>query len=90
MCLFTGIIAGYLAYDCLHFALHHWQSGRWLPWLAQLRRTHLRHHFVDQQHSFGISSPLVDLVLGSLPPELKQSAPGQEQARTAKLVSSRL
>ena len=87
LCVYTGMMAGYLAYDCLHYALHHWQSGRWVPWLAQLRRTHLRHHFVDKDHSFGISSPLVDVLLGSLPPGVKQPDLGQSHSRAAKLVS---
>ena len=72
LCVFTGMTAGYLAYDCLHYVLHHGggSSSRWLPLVGQLRRTHLCHHFRDREHSFGISSPLLDVLLGSVSPLL--------------------
>ena len=75
MPVFTGVIAGYLAYDCLHYLLHHSTGSLcWAPFISRLRRTHLCHHYRDQQHSFGISSPLVDLLLGSLAPAAASSA----------------
>ena len=63
--LFGGTAAGYLAYDSLHYYVHHFVPrdpvGRWL------RQYHLLHH-VDGSSRFGISSPLWDLVFGSYQP----------------------
>jgi sterol desaturase/sphingolipid hydroxylase (fatty acid hydroxylase superfamily) len=58
--LFAGTVAGYLAYDCIHFYAHHavprTRLGKWL------RSYHLLHHFQDTRDRFGISSPLWDVV----------------------------
>ena len=62
--LFTGMAAGYLAYDCLHFWMHHRRGG---GWLARLRAAHLHHHFRCPEAGFGISSPLFDVLLATLP-----------------------
>lgn len=58
-----GFVAGYLAYDLLHFYLHHGRPRRRLP--RWLRRWHLRHHFADAGSGFGISAPYWDLVFGT-------------------------
>ena len=62
--LFTGIASGYLAYDCLHYCMHH---GSARGALAPLRKAHLHHHFRMPDAGFGISSPLFDILLGSGP-----------------------
>jgi len=58
--VFAGLVFGYLCYDMLHYATHHFamKRGVWL-WLKQY---HLRHHFKDDQIGYGISSPLWDYV----------------------------
>ena len=49
----VGFWAGYLAYDSIHYHLHHHIPrtgvGRWL------RELHMRHHFQDETVGFGIS-----------------------------------
>uniref|UniRef100_A0A061S878 Fatty acid 2-hydroxylase 1-like n=1 Tax=Tetraselmis sp. GSL018 TaxID=582737 RepID=A0A061S878_9CHLO len=61
----TGLAAGYIGYDMTHYFVHH--AGR-LPWFMEgLKRTHMDHHFRDHDVSFGVSSPLVDHVLATLP-----------------------
>jgi len=59
----AGFFTGYLLYDMLHFALHHAHPksriGRWL------RELHMRHHFEDDQHGFGVSAPYWDMVFGT-------------------------
>lgn len=59
----AGFIAGYLAYDMLHFHLHHRQPktsiGRYL------RFRHMHHHFRDDTSSFGVSAPWWDYVFGT-------------------------
>ena len=58
--VFAGLVLGYVCYDMLHYATHHFgmKRGVWL-WLKQY---HLRHHFKDDHVGYGISSPLWDYV----------------------------
>ena len=58
--VFAGLVFGYVCYDMLHYATHHFpmKRGLWL-WLKQY---HLRHHYKDDDAGFGISSPLWDYV----------------------------
>jgi dihydroceramide fatty acyl 2-hydroxylase len=64
--LFAGMGVGYVAYDCLHYLVHH--HGSKLPGTAlqTLRRRHAQHHYKDGDKGFGISSPLFDVVFGTL------------------------
>src|SRR3954462_9882262 len=59
-----GFLAGYLAYDMIHYALHHHVPktgfGKWL------RELHMRHHFQDDERGFGISAPYWDRVFGTM------------------------
>jgi 4-hydroxysphinganine ceramide fatty acyl 2-hydroxylase len=58
--VFAGLVFGYVCYDMLHYATHHFAiKNRVLLWLKQY---HLRHHFKDDHVGFGISSPLWDYV----------------------------
>jgi sterol desaturase/sphingolipid hydroxylase (fatty acid hydroxylase superfamily) len=61
--VFAGLVFGYVCYDMLHFAAHHFamKRGMWL-WLKQY---HLRHHYRDDHAGYGISSPLWDYVFGT-------------------------
>lgn len=61
--LFAGSVSGYLFYDMVHYATHHFsmKRGVWL-WLKQY---HMRHHYKDDHVGYGISSPLWDYVFGS-------------------------
>ena len=36
---------------------------------VQVRAAHMQHHFRDPYHGFGITSPLMDVLLGTLPPK---------------------
>src|SRR3954465_14946109 len=60
----AGFLAGYLAYDMIHYHLHHHtprtRAGRWL------RELHMRHHFQDDERGFGISAPYWDRVFGTM------------------------
>jgi dihydroceramide fatty acyl 2-hydroxylase len=60
----AGFLAGYLAYDMIHYHLHHHtprtQAGKWL------RELHMRHHFQDDERGFGISAPYWDRVFGTM------------------------
>src|SRR5918997_1243911 len=62
----AGFWAGYLAYDSVHYHLHHHaprtRFGRWL------RELHMRHHFQDDTVGFGISAPWWDRVFRTAVP----------------------
>lgn len=57
---FAGLLFGYLCYDMIHYATHHFsmKRGVWL-WLKQY---HMRHHYKDDHVGYGVSSPLWDFV----------------------------
>jgi sterol desaturase/sphingolipid hydroxylase (fatty acid hydroxylase superfamily) len=59
----SGFIAGYLAYDMLHYHLHHGQPKTYFGRLLRFR--HMYHHFRDDTSSFGVSAPWWDYVFGT-------------------------
>ncbi len=61
---FAFFIVGYLIYDYLHYATHHFRMKS-APMVA-LTRHHLKHHFASDKTNFGVSSPLWDWVFGTL------------------------
>ena len=58
--LFAGFLAGYLAYDMIHYATHHFpmRSG----YLKFIKRYHMEHHFKAPNALYGVSSPAWDYV----------------------------
>lgn len=70
--LFAGFVVGYLIYDTIHYSVHNGMlPGRFG---RLLRQQHMRHHFVHTENNFGVSSPLWDIIFGTLnKPELKES-----------------
>jgi sterol desaturase/sphingolipid hydroxylase (fatty acid hydroxylase superfamily) len=58
-----GFLAGYLAYDMLHYHVHHHVPKTTLG--KKLRELHMRHHFQDDETGFGISAPYWDTVFGT-------------------------
>lgn len=71
--LFVGLVVGYMIYDGTHYALHHFKQttrvGRFI------KRHHMRHHHMDHDGGFGVSSPLWDLVFRTMP-EVKKPIGG--------------
>jgi dihydroceramide fatty acyl 2-hydroxylase len=63
--LFAGLLLGYLAYDYTHYHVHHHTPRTKLG--KRLREQHMRHHFQDHRYGYGVSSPLWDVVFGTLP-----------------------
>ncbi len=61
---FAFLVVGYLCYDYIHFAVHHFKPrtrfGR------MLKTHHMLHHFENPHSRFGVSSPFWDSVFGSL------------------------
>jgi dihydroceramide fatty acyl 2-hydroxylase len=56
----AGFFAGYLAYDMIHYYVHHASPRGRLG--RMLRERHMRHHFQDETCGFGISAPYWDEV----------------------------
>ncbi len=59
----AGFIAGYVAYDMVHFHVHHGTSRTALG--AYLKRTHMLHHFREPDKWYGVSAPWWDSVFGT-------------------------
>jgi len=57
---FAGFVVGYVLYDMLHYATHHFPL-RW-RYLKAPKRHHMLHHFKTPEQRFGVSSPLWDIV----------------------------
>ena len=59
----AGFFVGYLAYDMLHYTLHHSKPRGRLGRL--LHELHMRHHFEDEERGFGVSAPWLDTIFGT-------------------------
>ncbi|RLA53966.1 MAG: fatty acid hydroxylase [Gammaproteobacteria bacterium] len=57
---FAFFTVGYLIYDYIHYAIHHFPMKS--PLANYLKICHLRHHFKTPDRCFGVSSPLWDIV----------------------------
>lgn len=64
--LFIGLVAGYFCYEWLHFQAHHGRP-RLRPF-RYLKRYHLLHHHRTPDLRFGVTSPLLDFLLGTFRP----------------------
>ena len=63
MSLSTGMLLGYIAYDCTHYYLHH--SSLKAGVLKRLKAAHMSHHYKDYDSGYGISSRLFDIMLNT-------------------------
>jgi sterol desaturase/sphingolipid hydroxylase (fatty acid hydroxylase superfamily) len=61
--LLTGIWAGFLYYEAVHYRVHFSLSGSGL--VARQRRPHFHHHFTNNKECFGVTTPLWDYVFGT-------------------------
>ena len=60
---FAGLVFGYLSYDMIHYATHHFTMKN--PVWQRVKHYHLLHHYKDDHIGFGVSSPLWDFVFGT-------------------------
>jgi len=60
MPFFAGFISGYLVYDYLHFAIHHFRPKT--AWGKALKEHHMKHHFIEKGAKWGVSTTFWDLV----------------------------
>jgi len=62
--LMGGFIIGYLTYDMIHYATHHFPMRS--RYAKYLKRHHMMHHYKDPEKRFGVSSSFWDWVFGTL------------------------
>lgn len=68
--IFLGFMIGYVIYDVVHYACHHWPMKSGLG--SALKRHHMRHHYVDENGNYSISAIFWDRVFGSRIRSLKR------------------
>ena len=61
--LLTGVWAGFLYYEAVHYRVHLTASATGL--IGRQRRAHFYHHFTNNKRCFGVTSPLWDYVFGT-------------------------
>ncbi|MBF5045317.1 fatty acid hydroxylase [Aggregicoccus sp. 17bor-14] len=61
---FCGLVTGYMAYDFIHYRVHH--GGLPGAWGKELRARHMAHHFNTPDKNFGISHMYLDVLFGTL------------------------
>jgi sterol desaturase/sphingolipid hydroxylase (fatty acid hydroxylase superfamily) len=59
----SGLLAGYLSYVVVHWAVHHVNSNFIL--MRWLKRQHALHHHRAQDRNFGVTTPIWDWVFGT-------------------------
>lgn len=60
---FPGFLIGYLTYDMMHYAMHHYnfKSDFW----KKIKQHHMLHHYSDSTKGYGVSSSLWDEIFRS-------------------------
>lgn len=78
---FAFFLMGYLCYDYIHFAVHHFKPHTALG--RYLKQSHMNHHYVSPDTRWGVSTPLWDWAFGTLevPALSKSSEQGVTHAR---------
>jgi 4-hydroxysphinganine ceramide fatty acyl 2-hydroxylase len=61
-----GFIIGYLLYASIHYAIHAYKPPKALNYWW---RHHHLHHFKYPDKAFGVSTPLWDVIFGTMPPK---------------------
>ena len=61
--LWSGLVAGYLVYEWVHYQAHHGRPRFAL--LRYLKKYHLLHHHKTPNLRFGVTSPAFDYLLGT-------------------------
>lgn len=63
--VFAGFLAGYVAYDMIHYSIHHFSMKKGV--FKIIRQHHMAHHFKTPELRFGVSSPVWDYVFRTNP-----------------------
>ena len=62
--LTLGVLVGYLAYSCVHHAVHHWHGGG--RWLRRRKYCHALHHRSEDAGYYGVTTSFWDSVFRTL------------------------
>ena len=73
LAVFSGYLIGYVLYDTVHFATHHWKMTS--PLGKFLKEYHLKHHYIDPDTAYGVSNPMLDYVFFTVPVKEKAIEP---------------
>jgi sterol desaturase/sphingolipid hydroxylase (fatty acid hydroxylase superfamily) len=65
--LMAFFLMGYLAYDYVHFATHHFKMKS--KWGRYIKTYHLKHHYTQFDERYGVSNPLWDFIFKTQRPE---------------------
>lgn len=60
---FPGFVTGYLIYDMMHYAMHHYNFKS--PLMKRVKQHHMLHHYSDSTKGYGVSSKLWDEIFHS-------------------------
>ncbi len=71
---YAGFVFGYLCYDMIHYATHHF-SLRHSKVALWLKHYHMRHHYQDEKLGFGVSNPMWDYVFRTTPEPVEGKTP---------------
>jgi sterol desaturase/sphingolipid hydroxylase (fatty acid hydroxylase superfamily) len=63
--IMAAFMVGYLVYDLTHYATHHFPMRNKAA--KFLKRYHMMHHYKTPDARYGVSSPLWDIVFGTMP-----------------------
>jgi len=60
---FPAFLIGYLIYDMLHYAMHHYNFKSGL--MKKVKQHHMLHHYQNPEKGYGVSTSLWDIILRS-------------------------
>lgn len=60
---FAGFLIGYLMYDMLHYAMHHYNFKSGI--MKKIKQHHMLHHYQDPDKGYGVSSAVWDKIFRS-------------------------
>lgn len=61
--MFPGFLTGYLIYDMMHYAMHHFNFKG--SWFKKIKDHHMLHHYDNAEKGYGVSSALWDKIFHS-------------------------
>ena len=67
--VYAGLLLGYVAYDTIHYATHHWKMTSTIG--KFLKEYHLKHHYTDPDTAYGVSNPFWDYVFFTVAVKVK-------------------
>ena len=63
LAFFPGFLLGYLIYDMLHYAMHHYNFKSGI--MKKVKQHHMVHHYDEPTKGYGVSSSLWDIILST-------------------------